>query len=102
MSVQPIAPHIQQFPPSRREVSDLYLLLLSSVAARPFLLSRRRGHYFISPFTGSERVSHTGATGLRLQEAGSINRSLAALSDVIKVSFFGLPSKISIYLAWSN
>ncbi|CAN0222945.1 unnamed protein product, partial [Ectocarpus sp. 12 AP-2014] len=33
---------------------------------------------------GSERVSHTGATGLRLQEAGSINRSLAALSDVIK------------------
>lgn len=35
--------------------------------------------------SGSERVSHTGATGLRLQEAGSINRSLAALSDVIKV-----------------
>eukprot|EP00903_Cladosiphon_okamuranus_P016262 g14998.t1 len=33
---------------------------------------------------GSERVSHTGATGLRLQEAGSINRSLSALSDVIK------------------
>lgn len=36
---------------------------------------------------GSERVSHTGATGLRLQEAGSINRSLAALSDVIKVIY---------------
>lgn len=35
--------------------------------------------------SGSERVSHTGATGLRLQEASSINRSLAALSDVIKV-----------------
>lgn len=36
-------------------------------------------------FSGSERVAHTGATGVRLQEAGSINRSLAALSDVIKV-----------------
>lgn len=41
----------------------------------------------MSVFTGSERVSHTGATGLRLQEAGSINRSLAALSDVIKVNY---------------
>ena len=39
--------------------------------------------------SGSERVSHTGATGLRLQEAGSINRSLAALSDVIKVQYIG-------------
>ena len=34
---------------------------------------------------GSERVAYTGASGLRLQEAGSINRSLAALSNVIKV-----------------
>ncbi|KAG5183924.1 P-loop containing nucleoside triphosphate hydrolase protein, partial [Tribonema minus] len=33
---------------------------------------------------GSERVGNTGAAGLRLREAGSINRSLAALSDVIK------------------
>ncbi|CAN0434056.1 unnamed protein product, partial [Laminaria digitata] len=39
---------------------------------------------------GSERVAHTGATGLRLQEAGSINRSLAALSDVIKVTLCGV------------
>ncbi|CAN0235883.1 unnamed protein product, partial [Discosporangium mesarthrocarpum] len=33
---------------------------------------------------GSERISNTGARGLRLKEAGSINRSLSALSDVIK------------------
>jgi Kinesin motor domain len=34
---------------------------------------------------GSERVANTGAVGIRLKEAGSINKSLAALSDVIKV-----------------
>ena len=44
------------------------------------------GFYSVN-FTGSERVSHTGATGVRLQEAGNINRSLAALSDVIKVNY---------------
>lgn len=33
---------------------------------------------------GSERVSYTGATGQQLKEAGSINKSLATLGDVIR------------------
>ena len=32
---------------------------------------------------GSERVYNTGASGLRLREANSINKSLATLADVI-------------------
>ena len=42
-------------------------------------------------------MAHTGATGLRLQEAGSINRSLAALSDVIKVTVWAVTHLV---LAW--
>lgn len=33
---------------------------------------------------GSERVHYSGATGPRLKEAGSINKSLSCLSEVIK------------------
>ncbi|KPI88045.1 Kinesin-like protein [Leptomonas seymouri] len=34
---------------------------------------------------GSERVSHTGAHGLRLKEAQKINRSLSALGNVMRI-----------------
>ncbi|CAK9097919.1 Kinesin-like protein KIF13A [Durusdinium trenchii] len=39
---------------------------------------------YLVDLAGSERVSASGATGARLKEAANINRSLSALSDVIK------------------
>ena len=43
----------------------------------------RRGVLNLVDLAGSERLSRTGATGDRLKEAQSINKSLSALGDVI-------------------
>jgi len=42
-----------------------------------------RGVLNLVDLAGSERLSRTGATGDRLKEAQSINKSLSALGDVI-------------------
>ncbi|KPA80859.1 Kinesin-like protein [Leptomonas pyrrhocoris] len=45
----------------------------------------RRSTLTLVDLAGSERVSHTGAHGLRLTEAQSINLSLSALGNVMRV-----------------
>jgi kinesin family protein 5 len=42
------------------------------------------GKLFMVDLAGSERVGKTGATGMRLDEAKFINKSLSALGSVIK------------------
>ena len=41
------------------------------------------GKLYLIDLAGSERLSKTGATGARLEEAKNINKSLSALGDVI-------------------
>lgn len=41
------------------------------------------GKLFLVDLAGSERVGKTGATGVRLDEAKHINKSLSALGSVI-------------------
>lgn len=41
------------------------------------------GQLNLVDLAGSERVAKSGATGVRLKEAQSINKSLSALGDVI-------------------
>ena len=49
---------------------------------------------FISLFKGSERLSKTGATGVRKDEAASINRSLTNLGIVISALVDGKSTHI--------
>ena len=50
------------------------------------LMKRRTSNFYLVDLAGSERQKHSEAVGLRLKEAGSINKSLSALGNVIKVS----------------
>lgn len=50
----------------------------------------KRGKLFIVDLAGSERVGKTGATGDRLEEAKMINKSLAALGNVINALTSGV------------
>ena len=49
------------------------------------VLNRRISRFYMVDLAGSERQKQTEAVGLRLKESGSINRSLSALGNVIKV-----------------
>lgn len=44
---------------------------------------RNRSHMWLVDLAGSERVAKTGVQGERLKESQFINKSLAALGDVI-------------------
>ena len=48
------------------------------------------GQLNLVDLAGSERVAKSGATGVRLKEAQSINKSLSALSNVIHALRAGL------------
>ncbi|GBG65950.1 hypothetical protein CBR_g54242 [Chara braunii] len=48
------------------------------------VLNRRTSRFYLVDLAGSERQRHSEAVGARLKEAGSINRSLSALGNVIK------------------
>ncbi|MCO5592790.1 hypothetical protein L7F22_046793 [Adiantum nelumboides] len=50
------------------------------------ILNRRVSRFYLVDLAGSERQKQTEAVGLRLKESGSINRSLSALGNVIKVA----------------
>lgn len=47
-------------------------------------LQQKTARLHLVDLAGSERVALSGATGVRLREAGNINRSLSVLGDVIK------------------
>eukprot|EP00897_Mesotaenium_endlicherianum_P003083 jgi/Mesen1/2802/ME000172S01954 len=48
------------------------------------VLNRRTSRFYLVDLAGSERQKHSEAGGVRLKEAGSINKSLSALGNVIK------------------
>lgn len=47
-------------------------------------LNVKTGKLFLVDLAGSEKVSKTGAVGITLQEANTINKSLTSLGKVIK------------------
>ena len=49
-------------------------------------MKRRTSNFYLVDLAGSERQKHSESVGLRLKEAGSINKSLSALGNVIKAS----------------
>ncbi|KAF4702800.1 hypothetical protein FOZ63_028336 [Perkinsus olseni] len=59
------------------------ILMLTATAKNGSDESVKEGSLRLVDLAGSEKVSKTGATGNRLVEAGSINRSLSALGNVI-------------------
>ena len=70
------------------ECIDLCAMHITFAVENIFLDGSYRGLLYNSIFTVlllliSERVSATGAEGLRLKEGGNINRSLACLGNVI-------------------
>ncbi|GJP43773.1 hypothetical protein CLOM_g3190 [Closterium sp. NIES-68] len=48
------------------------------------VMNRRTSRFNLVDLAGSERQKHSEAQGVRLKEAGSINKSLSALGNVIK------------------
>ncbi|CAI5461218.1 unnamed protein product [Closterium sp. Yama58-4] len=48
------------------------------------VMKRRNSRFNLVDLAGSERQKHSEAQGVRLKEAGSINKSLSALGNVIK------------------
>ena len=61
-------------------------LVASSISSSNIVLSvtKKTSRLHLVDLAGSERVKHTGASGETLNEASYINKSLAALGDVIK------------------
>ncbi|CAI5487740.1 unnamed protein product [Closterium sp. Naga37s-1] len=53
------------------------------------VMKRRTSRFNLVDLAGSERQKHSEAQGMRLKEAGSINKSLSALGNVIKGSLGG-------------
>lgn len=49
-------------------------------------MNRRTSRFYLVDLAGSERQKHSESAGIRLKEAGSINKSLSALGNVIKVN----------------
>ncbi|KAG6557215.1 hypothetical protein Mapa_001142 [Marchantia paleacea] len=48
------------------------------------VMNRRTSRFYLVDLAGSERQKHAESAGIRLKEAGSINKSLSALGNVIK------------------
>ncbi|CAM6117692.1 unnamed protein product [Calypogeia fissa] len=48
------------------------------------VMNRRTSRFYLVDLAGSERQKHSESAGIRLKEAGSINKSLSALGNVIK------------------
>ncbi|KAJ7535310.1 hypothetical protein O6H91_12G027300 [Diphasiastrum complanatum] len=48
------------------------------------VMNRRISRFYLVDLAGSERQKHSETVGIRLKEAGSINKSLSALGNVIK------------------
>jgi kinesin family protein 5 len=63
---------------------------LSLEQKNPVARTTLKSRLFMVDLAGSEKVSQTGAEGLRLQEAKKINQSLTSLSMVIKALCDGI------------
>jgi hypothetical protein len=48
------------------------------------MVTKRVSRFYLVDLAGSERQKHSEAMGIRLKEAGGINKSLSALGNVIK------------------
>lgn len=48
------------------------------------MMTKRISRFYLVDLAGSERQKHSEAMGVRLKEAGGINKSLSALGNVIK------------------
>lgn len=55
------------------------------------VMNRRTSRFYLVDLAGSERQKHSESAGIRLKEAGSINKSLSALGNVIKVRSYDQP-----------
>ncbi|OAE21380.1 hypothetical protein AXG93_3658s1020 [Marchantia polymorpha subsp. ruderalis] len=53
------------------------------------VMNRRTSRFYLVDLAGSERQKHAESAGIRLKEAGSINKSLSALGNVIKDALGG-------------
>ncbi|KAL0212764.1 hypothetical protein RCL1_006390 [Eukaryota sp. TZLM3-RCL] len=71
----------------RRKVAETRMNTRSSRSHAVFRITLKSGpttsHLYLVDLAGSERVSMSGASGAQLKEAGDINKSLSALSNVI-------------------
>jgi kinesin family protein 15 len=63
---------------------SVFTLYLKSTETTKNMTSVRYSRLHLIDLAGSERQTHTDATGLRLKEAGNINRSLSTLGNVIR------------------
>lgn len=74
------------------ESSRSHALLLLTVTQKNTATNHvRRGRLTLVDLAGSERIAKTGASGLRLEEAKNINRSLTTLGMVISALADGRP-----------
>jgi hypothetical protein len=64
-------------------VCTLYIQARSLAASSDGLTDIRESRVHLVDLAGSERQQLTGTTGIRLKEAGNINKSLLALGNVI-------------------
>ena len=60
----------------------VFQILLTQKSTSPYEMSKRKtSKLCMVDLAGSERASQTGATGIRLKEAASINKSLRFVFD---------------------
>ena len=63
-------------------------------------MKRRTSNFYLVDLAGSERQKHSESVGLRLKEAGSINKSLSALGNVIKASTSSCSLSLSTFIVF--
>ena len=74
---------------------SLFLFLLLDVPI--YILFVRVSLFSFCDLAGSERISKTENTGLRLKEAGNINTSLLVLGRCIKVNYRFVSSEAVLF-----
>ena len=66
------------------------------------LVTKNKGKLYLVDLVGSEKISKTNATGLNLEEAKKINKSLSSLTNIIRVLIENSSSITTIHVPYRD